>query len=141
MDMKSQDSLRMTLPAQPDSVPEVRHAVAGKAEAMGMDEARIDDLKTVVSEACANVVLHAYEDGEEPGEFEVELVPGADAIGVVVRDFGAGIRPRRKVTGRPSLRLGLRLIGALSSRFHLISTRGSGTEIRIQMALGGAASR
>jgi anti-sigma regulatory factor (Ser/Thr protein kinase) len=100
-----------------------------------MEGERIDDLKTVVSEACTNVVLHAYGDREQPGRLEVELVPGAEEVGVIVRDFGVGIQPRRRAD-RPSLRLGLRLIGALSSRFHLISTRGKGTEIRIQVALG-----
>jgi anti-sigma regulatory factor (Ser/Thr protein kinase) len=133
--MKNDDSLRLSVPAEPSSVAEVRHAVASKAEALGMEEARIDDLKTVVSEACTNVVLHAYRDREEPGKLEVELVPGTAEVGVVVRDFGGGIQPRRSAA-RPSLRLGLRLIGALSSRFHLISARGKGTEIRIQVALG-----
>jgi len=125
----------MTIPAEADRVPEVRRAVADKAQALGMEERQIDDLKTAVSEACANVVLHAYADRAEPGELEVELVPEAEEIGVVVRDFGSGIRPRRAV-GRPSLRMGLRLIGAMSSRFHLISARGKGTEIRIHVALG-----
>jgi anti-sigma regulatory factor (Ser/Thr protein kinase) len=129
------ETLRLTFPAEPDSVPEVRHAVADRAQELGMEGARIDELKTVVSEACSNVVLHAYPDREEPGPLEVELVSEAERLDLVVRDFGAGIRPRR-VVGRPSLRLGLRLIGALSSRFHLISTRGRGTEIRIQMTLG-----
>lgn len=140
MSVREDDSLRLILPAEPDSVPEVRHAIADKAEELGMQEARIDELKTVVSEACSNVVLHAYEDREKPGPLEVELVPEAERLDIVVRDFGTGIRPRR-IAGRPSLRLGLRLIGALSSRFHLISTRGRGTEIRIQIALDGGASR
>jgi anti-sigma regulatory factor (Ser/Thr protein kinase) len=138
--VRDTDTLHLSLPAQPDSVPEVRHAVASKAEELGMREERIDELKTVVSEACSNVVLHAYEDREEPGPLEVELVPEAERLDVVIRDFGSGIQPR-PVGGRPSLRLGLRLIGALSSKFHLISTRGRGTEIRIRMALNGGAPR
>lgn len=130
------DALHLSLPAEPDSVPEVRHAIASRAEELGMDAGRIDDLKTVVSEACSNVVLHAYEDRGAPGSLEVELRSEAEQLDVVIRDFGTGIQPR-PVAGRPSLRLGLRLIGALSSRFHLISTRGKGTEIRIRMALDG----
>jgi serine/threonine-protein kinase RsbW len=138
--MTEHDDLHIALPAAPDSVSKVRHAVAGRAERLGMAAERIDDLKTVVSEACANVVLHAYDDPAQPGSLEVDVVPEEDEVGVVVRDFGRGIRPRQ-AAGRPSLRLGLRLIGALSSRFHLISTRDQGTEIRIQMALNGARSR
>jgi serine/threonine-protein kinase RsbW len=138
--MNDHDDLHIALPARPDSVSEVRHAVARRAERLGMAAERIDDLKTVVSEACANVVQHAYEDREEPGSLEVDLTCEDDQVGVVVRDFGGGIRSRR-VPGRPSLRLGLRLIGALSSRFHLISTRDRGTEIRILVTLNGAGSR
>lgn len=137
--MRNDDGLRLTLPAEPDSVREIRHAFASRAEALGMAGPSIDDLKTVVSEACANVVLHAYEEDGEPGRLEAELVPEADQIGVVVRDFGTGIRPR-KAADRPSLRMGLRLIGALSSRFHLISARGKGTEIRIHLPRGAAAA-
>jgi len=133
--MTEPDDLHIVLPAQPDSVSEIRRAVASRAERLGMTNERIDDLKTVVSEACSNVVLHAYEDRAEPGPLEVVVAREEDQVGVVVRDFGSGIRPRRGAVGRPSLRLGLRLIGALSSRFHLISIRGQGTEIRVQLAL------
>jgi len=132
--MRSEDGLRIALPAQPKNVSVVRQAVAGHAEKLGMKESRIADLKTVVSEACANVVLHAYEDRGEPGPLEVELASGEGELSVVVRDFGGGIRPRGS-NPRPSLRMGLALIGVLSSRFQLISTRGQGTEIRIQLPL------
>ena len=40
----------------------VRQAIAGLGEALGMPGSRVADLKTVVTEACNNVVLHAYED-------------------------------------------------------------------------------
>lgn len=133
--MGNDEELHLTLPAEPHSVGEIRHAVARRAEALGMAQPNIDDLTTVVSEACANVVLHAYEESGEPGPLEVELVPEVDQVGVVVRDFGTGIRPRRSA-GPPSLRMGLRLIGALSSRFHLISARDRGTEIRIYLQRG-----
>ena len=41
----------------------VRHALAGLAEEIGMDETGVADLKTVVTEACMNVVVHAYPTG------------------------------------------------------------------------------
>ena len=50
----------MLLPARAENVAVVRHALAGLAEEIGMDEAGIADLKTVVTEACMNVVAHAY---------------------------------------------------------------------------------
>ena len=38
---------------------------AGLGEALGVPTQRVDDLKTVVTEACSNVVLHAYQGAEE----------------------------------------------------------------------------
>jgi serine/threonine-protein kinase RsbW len=135
-----EDGLRITLPAKPKNVSVVRQAIASHAEKLGMKGSRVADLKTVVSEACANVVLHAYEDRREPGQLEVELTSGEGGLSVVVRDFGGGIRPRVS-NPRPSLRMGLGLIGALSSRFQLISARGQGTEIRIQLPLSETGSK
>ena len=54
----------------------VRHALAGLADRIGMDEPGIADLKTVVTEACMNVVVHAYP-ASEPGLLEVEADSGA----------------------------------------------------------------
>ena len=48
--------LRLTLPAEAENVTLVRHALAGLAESLGMGENAIADLKTVVTEACMNVV-------------------------------------------------------------------------------------
>jgi anti-sigma regulatory factor (Ser/Thr protein kinase) len=43
------------------------------AEALGMEEPQLGDLKTVVTEASSNVVRHAYP--SEPGSFELEARP------------------------------------------------------------------
>lgn len=98
-----------------------------------MSATAIADLKTVVSEACANVVNYAYDDDIE-GPLEVELVPDGECLNVFVRDQGGGIRPRSQV-GMPSMKLGLTLIGALSRRFDLSSEAGRGTELKIVMPL------
>jgi anti-sigma regulatory factor (Ser/Thr protein kinase) len=108
----------MSLPARAENVAVVRHALAGLAERLGMDEGSLADLKTVVTEACMNVVVHAYA-GVEPGPLEVEALSDGDGDGltVVIRDHGSGIRPRPDLEGRQSLRIGLTLIAALSSSF------------------------
>ena len=59
----SAPDLRLVLPARAENVGVVRHALAGLAEALGMEAGRVGDLKTVVTEACMNAVIHAYEDG------------------------------------------------------------------------------
>jgi serine/threonine-protein kinase RsbW len=125
--------LQMSLPARAENVAVVRHALAGLAERIGMDEPGIADLKTVVIEACMNVVVHAYP-AEEPGLLEVEAVPELDGLTVLVRDYGMGIRPRPDVD-RPSLRIGLTLIAALSNSFEIKGGVDRGTEIRMHLPL------
>src|SRR6185312_3974294 len=125
--------LQMSLPAKAENVAVVRHAIAGLAERIGMDDPAIADLKTVVTEACMNVVVHAYPEAET-GVLEIEAVPDLDGLTVAVRDFGRGISPRPGVD-RPSLRIGLALIAALSSSFEIRGGIERGTEIRMHLPL------
>jgi serine/threonine-protein kinase RsbW len=125
--------LQMSLPARAENVAVVRHALAGLADRIGMDEPGIADLKTVVTEACMNVVVHAYPD-DRPGPLEIEAIPEAEGLTVVVRDFGGGIQPRPDID-RPSLRIGLTLIAALSSSFEIKGGVDRGTEIRMHLNL------
>jgi serine/threonine-protein kinase RsbW len=123
----------MSLPARAENVAVVRHAIAGLAERIGMDEPATADLKTVVTEACMNVVVHAYPEGEV-GLLEVDAIPDQGGLTVAVRDFGRGISPKPGVD-RPSLRIGLALIAALSSSFEISGGVERGTEIRMHLPL------
>jgi len=128
----SSSDLTIELPARAENVAVVRHAVAGLAEAVGMAPGQIADLKTVVTEACMNAVVHAYD--EEPGPIETHVHRDGDALVVTVRDRGAGIRPRPD-TSRQSLRMGLPLIAALSTSFELSGALGQGTVVMMRMNL------
>lgn len=136
MTTEDRSGLHMSLPARAENVAIVRHALAGLADRIGMDAAGVADLKTVVTEACMNVVVHAYPAGE-PGLLEVEAAPELDGLTAVVRDFGMGIRPRPDVD-RPSLRIGLTLIAALSKSFEIKGGVDRGTEIRMHLPLRSA---
>jgi anti-sigma regulatory factor (Ser/Thr protein kinase) len=125
--------LQMSLPAKAENVAVVRHALAGLGERLGMDEATIADLKTVVTEAAMNVVVHAYPEGE-PGLLSVDAVAEEEGLTIEVRDYGMGIRPRPDAT-RPSLRIGLTLIAALSSSFEISGGARRGTVIRMHLRL------
>lgn len=124
----------MVLPAKPENVALIRHALAGLAEEIGMDEPGLADLKTVVTEACMNVAVHAYQG--QPGPLSVEAKPDPDGLTVIVRDEGVGIRPQAD-PDRDSLRLGLSLIAALSSSFSISGGLDRGTEITIRVPLEG----
>jgi serine/threonine-protein kinase RsbW len=126
--------LQMRLPARAENVAVVRHALAGLAEQIGMDEAGVADLKTVVTEACMNVVVHAYPDGTGP--LSVAADPDSEGLTVIVSDSGSGISPEAD-SERASLKLGLSLIAALSSSFSISGGLDRGTEVMMRLPLRG----
>jgi serine/threonine-protein kinase RsbW len=128
----SDGELRFSLAAEPDSIGLARRAVGDLAHELGIEEPALGDLKTIVSEACSNVVRHAYPD--EDGSFDLETSVAEGLLTIVVRDFGRGIQPR--VEGEPSsLRLGLGLISSLTRHFEISGNHGGGTEVRMQVPL------
>src|SRR3954451_7248653 len=102
----------LTMPARPEGVGVVRQALAGMADALDFDPSVLADMKMAVTEACTNVVVHAYD--EEAGQIEVEMLAGKKAVTIVGRDPGLGTKPRPARTPPPALGLGLPLIAALS---------------------------
>lgn len=128
--------LHLLLPARAQNVIVVRQAVSGLAEALGLPRERIGDLRTVVTEACDNVVLHAYADGDGPLEVTATAAPGA--IEVEVGDRGQGLRPSAGLEQEPTLGLGLGLplIASLSDSYRIEGGAGAGTRMLMRFALG-----
>ena len=128
--MSTPPDVRLTLPARPEGVAVVRQALAGVADALAFDAAVVADMKMAISEACTNVVVHAYD--EEDGILEVEMSAGESGLTIRVRDHGTGIRPHGERRGEaPALGLGLPLIAALSDSYELTGTSGRGTEVKM----------
>jgi serine/threonine-protein kinase RsbW len=134
-----QQDLRLAVAALPENLAVVRQAVAGFAEAIGFDENAIANLKTIVTEACMNAVVHAYPAGE-PGPIEVAAVPRTDDLEITVRDRGSGIQPRPVDPNDDSLRIGLPLIAALSDGFEITGGPDGGTEVKMRLNYEGFAN-
>ena len=129
-----QPEVVLNLPARAEGVGVVRQALTGMADALAFDDAVLSDMKMAVTEACTNVVVHAYDDDNGAGELEVQMLAGDDDLTIVVRDRGSGIQPKPARTEPPALGLGLPLIAALSDAFELRGTAGEGTEVRMTFA-------
>jgi serine/threonine-protein kinase RsbW len=119
--------VRLTLPAQPENVAVVRHVLGAFAEALQLPDPVIEDMRLAVTEACTNVVRHAYADGE-PGPVEILIRPVGDTLQVIVSDHGRGLRPRADSTG-PGL--GLPLIAALTHSLEIEQAPSSGSRLRM----------
>jgi serine/threonine-protein kinase RsbW len=129
----------LSVPSRPENVLVVRQALTGVAECLDLDAIETNDLTTAVTEACNNVVLHAYDGGEGPLEVDVYALP--EAVTVVVRDHGRGIDPPMPDEQDEDARVGLGLpvISALSRDVELRDRDGGGTEVRMEFAASSAA--
>jgi serine/threonine-protein kinase RsbW len=122
--------VRLTMPARPEGVAVVRQALTGMADALAFDATVLADMKMAVSEACTNVVVHAYEDSD--GLLEVDMQADDRGLTIRVRDYGSGIQPHAQRSREvPALGLGLPLIAALTDAFELHGSSGQGTEVRM----------
>ncbi|MFI4989409.1 MAG: ATP-binding protein [Solirubrobacterales bacterium] len=128
----------LTLSNQPENVLLVRETLSGLAETVGVDGVELNDIRTAVTEACNNVVLHAYEGGEGPLQVELYLAPVA--VEVVVRDHGTGIRPHIRSEEEDALGIGLSIIQALAPRVEFKDVSGGGTEVRMEFSTPGTES-
>jgi anti-sigma regulatory factor (Ser/Thr protein kinase) len=119
--------LQLTLPARAENVAVVRHALGGLGDALGLDPDAIADVKLAVTEACTNVVLHAYPEGEGDLEVTADVLPDGE-IAIAVRDAGRGMGPR---PDSPGLGLGLPLIASLTEQLEVGGDDGAATEVRM----------
>jgi len=119
----SVSDVRLSLPARAENVAVVRHVLGAFAEALRLPPDLVEDIRLAATEACTNVVRHAYLDGER-GPIDVLIRPDGDCLELVVSDRGHGLGPSADVNG-PGL--GLPLIAALADTVELqeLPLRGS----------------
>jgi anti-sigma regulatory factor (Ser/Thr protein kinase) len=113
--MTTSSDVRLTLPARPENVAVIRHVLGAFAEALQLPADLVEDMRLAVTEACTNVVRHAYHDGE-PGPIDVVIRPNGTKLDLIVSDQGAGIGPSPDLAG-PGL--GLPLIAALADHVEI----------------------
>ncbi len=106
----------------------VRGALSGIGEQLTLDPELMDDLKTAVSEACNNVVMHAY---EGTGPLDVDLFAAPESLTVVVRDEGSGI-PSPATAEDNLVGVGLPVIRALTRHSEFRSRPDGGTEVLME---------
>jgi serine/threonine-protein kinase RsbW len=124
--------MQLALPARAENIAIVRHALGALGDAYELDAQTLSDIRLAVTEACTNVVVHAYPDGSVgPMEVLASMI-GDDELRVVVRDEGRGIGPRPE---SPGLGLGLPLIASLAESVALGRDEEGHTEVRMTFLL------
>jgi serine/threonine-protein kinase RsbW len=115
------------VPAVPESVGPLRRAAREMARKIGADDRTVADITLAVSEACTNVVIHAYR--ETPGRVALSAEADDGHLRFFVDDEGEGLSPR---ADSPGLGLGLPLIARLTEQFEVLpGPRGRGTRLTL----------
>lgn len=117
--------LALSVAALPEHIRELREAARGFAELHGV--ARPGDVALAVGEAVANVVVHAYRDGDV-GPVRLTATRQDSQVKFVVEDQGLGLAPR--VDG-PGLGVGIGIMATVAARFSIDSDRGGGTTVQM----------
>ena len=120
----------------------VRVAVAAFATQLNPTLEEVADLKTAVSEAVTNVVIHAYR--EKTGKVRIECSVRGKEMTVTVIDYGVGIENIEKAmeplyTTRPELDrsgMGFAFMEAFMDEQEVESQPGQGTTVRMKKKFG-----
>ena len=102
----------------------------------------IADIKTSVSEAVTNSVIHGYENGDGRIRIETQIVK--DTVTVVIQDYGKGIEDIDKAmeplyTSKPELErsgMGFAFMEAFMDELVVESKVGEGTTITMRKKIG-----
>jgi serine/threonine-protein kinase RsbW len=123
--------VRLELESSPETLTLVRGMLGGLGEQLALDPELLDDLKTAVSEAANNVVMHAY--GGASGPLSVALYADPEAIEVVVLDQGQGI-PLVAASDDRLQGVGIPIMRALADKTAFQALPDGGTEVWLRFA-------
>jgi len=134
--LASPSPVHLLLPAHARNIAVVRRALEAIAEELTLPRRLVDDMRLAVTEACTNVVRHAYGNGEadRASALRVALLPEERGMRVIVEDRGRGLGPSPDIRG-PGL--GLPLIATLSSELE-VSHGAGGRGSRVAMSFASA---
>lgn len=124
----------LTLDARPENLALTRLALAGVAANAGAPREVVADLKLAVTEACTNVIQHAYEGDGSVGTIVVRYRSEPGMLLVQVEDSGPGFEsdgvPETTEQDGADSGMGLMIIRVLTDELE-ISDTGSGTRLTL----------
>lgn len=143
--MKEKNKVYIKFPAIPENEKLARMMAAAFLAEMNPTIEELEDVKTAVSEAVTNSIIHAY-DREERQQKEVELhfQREEQQLSVIVVDYGCGIenvslamepmfttRPKEERSG-----MGFSFMEAFMDKVEVKSLLGEGTKVFLEKRIG-----
>ena len=132
------NQVKITFPSRRSTECCARGAVAAFVTPLDPTVAELSDIKTAVSEAVTNCIVHAYPDAVGPVELSAE-VKGENQLVVTVADKGVGIENLERAmqpmytTGSPDERagLGFAVMKTFMDEVKVRSRPGKGTRVTL----------
>ncbi len=128
-------NLTLELWSRAGDVVVVRQALAAIAEVLELSGPDVADIATVLTEACNNVVVHAYPP-DEPGPLNVEFAFAPGLLVVTVSDLGCGIAAHHEEPRAGGGRLGIPMMVALARSVEFSDPGQRGTRVQFTFDVG-----
>ncbi|MGO4180363.1 anti-sigma B factor RsbW [Paenibacillus sp. FSL A5-0031] len=136
--------IRLSIPARAEFIDIVRLTLFGVANKAGFSYEEIEDMKVAVTEACTNVVLHAYSNSQ-PGVVDISFELEEEGLSIRIKDEGTSFKYEPSASKTESLHnkelsevtaggLGLFMMHALMDKVEVFSERG--TEVILTKLFG-----
>lgn len=136
--MKEANYIKIEFPSRSSNEAFARAAAAAFAAQLDPTMEELGDLRTAVSEAVTNAIVHAYPDVIGKIGMRLRILEGS-VIEVTVRDWGLGIEDVEKAMsplytsgGEERSGMGFTIMGSFTDRLRVRSAPGRGTTVTMK---------
>lgn len=136
--MKGENYMNLEFPSKSSNEAFARSAVACFAAQLDPTLDELGDIKTAVSEAVTNCIVHAYPDRIGSIILKARILP-ENVLDLVIKDRGCGIadveqarKPMFTTGGEERSGMGITIMESFMTEFRLTSTPGKGTTVHMK---------
>lgn len=137
--MSGHNQMKLSFTSRSENEAFARITVAAFVSQLDPTLEQLDEIKTVVSEAVTNAIIHGY-DGSAEGIVSVEAEIDGDTVTISISDQGKGIEDLELArqplfTSRPELErsgMGFTIMENFMDAFEVVSTESGGTSLRMK---------
>lgn len=141
--MKVENYMTVEFPSKSSNEAFARAAVAGFAAQMDPTLEELGDIRTAVSEAVTNCIVHAYPDCIGTITLRCKILKD-HTLDITIKDKGVGIedidlarRPMYTTGGTDRSGMGFTIMESFMTSIKVKSSKGSGTVVRMRRKLQG----
>lgn len=139
------NDMKLVIPAMSENEALARSVVGAFAARLDPTLEEVEDIRTAVSEAVTNAIIHGYE-GMQEGEVTLYAAAQGRQLFLEVQDHGRGIGNIEQArapfyTSRPDLErsgMGFTIMESFMDQVEVISGPGQGTVVRMVKTIKGA---